>query len=165
MALLNQPGLESLRGEVRASNSEIAGRRCLQVVSRAGVEVASSRVLAAATTARVVEYTTLSAARQTFANSPMRSDCAGALVDDVTETADQPEDEDEPQRGQPVRTEPAVGTLRLLVVGCHSCARPRPAAAAAAPTARLAPTFASVSSSARSPSSTTDSQPQVEKVV
>jgi hypothetical protein len=40
VALVNQPRLDSLRGEVRASHGEIAGRRHPHVVYRARVEVA-----------------------------------------------------------------------------------------------------------------------------
>src|SRR5437660_8261429 len=40
LALVNQPGLDRLRREVRTAHDEIASGRGLQVVYRAGVEVA-----------------------------------------------------------------------------------------------------------------------------
>ena len=55
LALVDQPGPERLRREVRTSDEEIASGRGLQLVYRAGSKWRSSRVLPVDTAARVVE--------------------------------------------------------------------------------------------------------------
>ena len=76
LALVDQPGLESLRREVGTSYGEIAAGRGFSSCTAAGSKRRSSRVSAVDTAARVVEYTTLLAACQALAKSAMRSDRA-----------------------------------------------------------------------------------------